>query len=327
MNQFVADFSTHLIAALEIGQKAIIAEPKTTIQNILITGLGGSGIGGTIAGQCLEQELTVPLVVCKDYFPPHFINQHTLVVVCSYSGNTEETLQAYSQAMESGAQIVCIASGGKIIDLARSNGHEHIIIPGGMPPRAMFGYSFTQLFFVLLKKGLCNNSFISQIKEAATMLDKEESAVREEAMAIAKNLLGRIAVLYSDAGYEGVCVRFRQQINENSKMLCWHHALPEMNHNELVGWVEKNHSLAVIFMRNSDDYSRTQTRIEYTKEVAKNVTPHIFEIWSKGDNKLARTLYLVHIGDWISCYLADLKGIDAVEVNVITKLKNALAGN
>jgi glucose/mannose-6-phosphate isomerase len=145
-------------------------------------------------------------------------------------------------------------------------------------------------------------------------------------MEVAKKVKGKIAVLYSDAGYEGVCVRFRQQINENSKMLCWHHALPEMNHNELVGWVEKNENLAVIFMRNNNDYIRTQTRLDYTKEVATNVTSTIIEVWSKGESKLARTLYLVHIGDWISCYLADMKGIDAVEVNVITKLKNALAG-
>nr|MBK9651999.1 bifunctional phosphoglucose/phosphomannose isomerase [Bacteroidota bacterium] len=326
MKNLVADFSAHLSAAIEIGQNAAIAKREIEIRNVLITGLGGSGIGGTIAAQCLDQELAVPVVVCKDYFPPAFINQHTLVIVCSYSGNTEETVQAFEVALKKGAQIVCVASGGKIIDLARTNGIENIIIPGGMPPRAMFGYSFTQLFFVLNKKGLCSDKFLGEINDAIKMLQANEEATQAEAMEVAKKVMGKIAVLYSDAGYEGVCVRFRQQINENSKMLCWHHALPEMNHNELVGWVEKNENLAVIFMRNNDDYIRTQTRLDYTKEVASNVTSTIIEVWSKGESKLARTLYLVHIGDWISCYLADMKGIDAVEVNVITKLKNALAG-
>lgn len=325
MKDLVADFTKHLSAALQIGKAARLQKPTTEIRNILITGLGGSGIGGTIAGQVLDQQLHVPLVVCKDYFPPAFVNEHTLVIVSSYSGNTEETLQALSIAQEKKAQIVCIASGGAVIDIATRSNIEHIVIPSGMPPRSMFGYSFTQLLFVLNAKGLCNNAFMKEIEEAIALIDSCETAIQSEAQELADQLLNKIPVLYSDAKYEGVSVRFRQQINENSKMLCWHNALPEMNHNELVGWVDANENLAVIFFRNDDDYIRTIARMEYSAEVAKQVTPHILYIYSKGNSQLARTLYLVHIGDWISCYLADKKGIDAVEVNVITKLKNKLA--
>ncbi|MBK8845644.1 MAG: hypothetical protein IPO27_03410 [Bacteroidetes bacterium] len=199
------------------------------------------------------------------------------------------------------------------------------MIPSGMPPRSMFGFSFTQLLFVLNAKGLCSDSFLKEIEEAIRMIDSCQADIRTEAQELSDKLFNKIPVIYSDAKYEGVSVRFRQQINENSKMLCWHNALPEMNHNELVGWVDANDKLAVIFFRNDDDYIRTIARMEYSAEVVKQVTPHIFYIHSKGNSQLARTLYLVHIGDWISCFLADKKGIDAVEVNVITKLKNKLA--
>jgi glucose/mannose-6-phosphate isomerase len=132
-------------------------------------------------------------------------------------------------------------------------------------------------------------------------------------------------VIYSDASFEGVAVRFRQQINENSKMLCWHHALPEMNHNELVGWTTPNDKLAVVFFRNETDYKRTQARMELTKKIVSGYTPHVFEIWSKGNTPIERTLYLVHLGDWISWYLSELKQIDATEVKVIDFLKGELA--
>ena len=120
-------------------------------------------------------------------------------------------------------------------------------------------------------------------------------------------------------------MRFRQQINENSKMLCWHHVVPEMNHNELVGWREKNEKIAVVFLRNNKDFERNQERMEFTKEVVSEYASDVVEIYSKGDYDLVRSMYLIHITDWVSFYLAELKGVDAVEVNVITKLKDKLA--
>ncbi|MBK7856538.1 MAG: hypothetical protein IPJ79_18065 [Bacteroidetes bacterium] len=135
----------------------------------------------------------------------------------------------------------------------------------------------------------------------------------------------KITVIYSAANYEGVTVRLRQQIDENSKMLCWHHVFPEMNHNELVGWTEKHDDVAVIMFRNKDDYFRTQKRMDICKEIFAKYTPHIHEIWSKGDTQLQKSMYLIHYGDWISWYIAEIKNIDAVEVNVIDYLKGELS--
>jgi glucose/mannose-6-phosphate isomerase len=228
-------------------------------------------------------------------------------------------------AMERGCTVVCVTSGGKVLEIAKEKGFDHIIIPGGMPPRACLAYSSTQLFYVLHGFGLINNGFKSDLETSIHLLDHEEEHICAEAYYLAEKLHRKVPVIYSQANYEGVCVRFRQQINENSKMLCWHHALPEMNHNELVGWTIPNDKLAVVFFRNETDYDRTKSRMELTKTIVAKHTPYIFEVYSKGESQLQRSLYLIHFGDWVSWYLSEIRNIDATEVKVIDFLKGELA--
>jgi glucose/mannose-6-phosphate isomerase len=124
---------------------------------------------------------------------------------------------------------------------------------------------------------------------------------------------------------ESVAVRLRQQINENSKVLCWHHVYPEMNHNELVGWTEKNNNLAVVFLRNKDDFKRNAVRMDITKDIYAKYTDTIIEIFSKGQTLVEKSIYLVHLSDWVSWYLSELTGADAIEVRAIDYLKSELA--
>lgn len=325
MKQLVQGFPAQLTEAIAIGEQASISKPINEIRNIIITGLGGSGIGGTMVGEMVSNECTIPITVNKDYFLPAFVNQHSLIIISSYSGNTEETVQAMEAGLKTKAKIVCITSGGKIAEMAKANSCDLITIPGEMPPRTCLGYSLTQLFFVLNKLNLIGNAFVIQLKSAIELLEKDLSTIKHEAQLVTDFLYKKTPVIYASDGYNGVATRFRQQINENSKMLCWHHVLPEMNHNELVGWAGGSASLAVIILRNKSDYSRTQARMEISKEVFTKQTPHVLEIWSKGNSQLERSLYLVHLTDWVSCYLADKKGIDAVEVNIINHLKGSLA--
>lgn len=325
MKQLVEDFPSQLKEAIEIGEKAKLSKPTATIKNILITGLGGSGIGGTIVSEIIAGECPVPVIVNKDYFIPAFVDNTTLVIVCSYSGNTEETLQALEYAIDKKAKIVCVTSGGKIAEIAKEKKFDLILIPSGMPPRACLGYSLVQLFYVLHGMGMINADFKKQLSASITLLEKEKNHIVSEASTVTDFLLGKLPVIYAVDGYNGLATRFRQQINENSKMLCWHSILPEMNHNELVGWTSPNHDLAVIILRNKQDYSRTQARIEITKEVAQKYTPHLKEVWSKGDSILERTLYLVHLTDYVSVMLAERKKIDATEVNIINHLKGQLS--
>ena len=324
MKDLVASFSNQLKEAIIIGKKASLSAPAHEIYNVLICGLGGSGIGGSIVNEMLAGEARTPIQVSKGYFIPAYVNKNTLVIISSYSGNTEETLLCFEQAIAQNAKIVCITSGGKVASIAGEKKLDLIIVPGGMPPRACLGYSLTQLLFVLYFNGICSDP-LSRLETAISLLDKEEEAIRMDAENLSTALVGKMPVIYATTYYEGVAIRFRQQLNENAKMLCWHQVIPEMNHNELVGWREKNDSISVILFRDTDEYERNNARIEINKSVISKYTPHITEIWSKGASMIEKTLYLVHLCDWISVYLADKRGYDATEINVINELKSELS--
>lgn len=324
MKALVQNFTTQLREAKAIADKAIISY-SSNIQNIVITGLGGSGIGGTIISELISDSCKVPILINKDYFLPAFVNETTLLIVSSYSGNTEETLSALQQAISKKAQIVCITSGGKVLELAKQHQFDFIEIPGGHPPRSCIGYSLVQLIKVLVAKGFADKKLFADLDKSIILLDNENTAIKTESKKIAEKLFNKICVIYSLGACEGAVVRFRQQINENSKMLCWHHVFPEMNHNELVGWKEKNDNLVVVTFHTSFDYDRTKKRYDVCKPIFEKYSNGVIDITAKGDSKLEQFLYLINIGDWISCDIADLKGIDPVEVNVINHLKSELA--
>lgn len=324
MKNLVEGFTKQLQEALDIANAAVLTQ-KHNVQNIVVTGLGGSGIGGSILSELVQSECPVPIIVNKDYFLPDFVNSNSLVIISSYSGNTEETISAMNQAIAKNAQIICVTSGGEVQAIAKKHNYDTIIIPGGNPPRSCIGYSLIQLFKIVQFNGFVKTDLLSQVQTTITLLDKEKEAIKTEATLVSKTLLHKIPVIYSLGSCEGVAVRFRQQINENSKMLCWHHTFPEMNHNELVGWTEKNNSLAVVTFRTSFDYERTVKRYDLCKELFTKYSNSVTDITAKGTSKVEQFFYLINIGDWISCYIADLKNIDAVEVNVITHLKNELA--
>lgn len=325
MRGLIEDFTLHITESLNISEAATLNPFNGKINNVLICGLGGSGIGGSIISQIVAQDAKCPITINKDYKIPGFVNENTLVVCCSYSGNTEESLEMLAQAQAENAIIACVTSGGKLEEIAKENNYNHIIIPGGHPPRGAFGFGFPPIFYLLSHYNIISNDYISQFKNAVSTINAEQENIINEAQEATEKLFNKIPVIYSDANYEGAAVRFRQQINENSKMLCWHNVIPEMNHNELVGWTKKNDDLAVVIFRNDDDYFRTQKRMEVNKTVFEKYTSTIIEIYSKGNSQLEKALYLVHIGDWISLLLGEKKGIDITEVNVITYLKGELA--
>lgn len=325
MKALIADFTKHLTEALSIGQNANLQPSGKTISNVLISGLGGSGIGGTIVAQLTDQNSSVPINVNKDYFIPSYVNESTLVIISSYSGNTEETLSAMKQACDAKAEVVCITSGGEVLQTAKDNNLNHIIIPGGMPPRACLGYSLTQLFFMLRHYGIIGSSFEGEFTKAIALLNNEEENIKQSSKELANEIYNTTPIIYTAANFEGVGIRLRQQLNENSKQLCWHQVYPEMNHNELVGWASGNDKLSVIMLRNNSDYKRTQTRFETCKGIFAKYTPNVSEVFSKGESDIERALYLIHFGDWLSWYLSELNGVDAMEIEVINYLKSELA--
>lgn len=325
MKMLVSSFTQHLRDAIHITENIILPICPEKIENVLILGMGGSGIGGSIASQVLSEELKVPVGSCKDYSIPSYVSKNTLIIASSYSGNTEETITALDEAERKTKNIVCICSGGKIKELALEKKFGLIEIPGGMPPRAAFGYSFPQLFKIFNHCNLIQWDLKKQFQTAIDLIEQSEETIRLEARKVAEIICNKLPVIYSESGYEGLCIRFRQQLNENAKKLCWHHVFPEMNHNELVGWREQAGDKVVILLRNDSDLKRNQLRMELSKEIFAKYTPSIVEIYSKGKSKLEKTLYLVHLCDWISVYVAEINKTDALEIEVINYFKNELS--
>lgn len=325
MKALVEAFPNHLREALVIGRAAQLKPTSKKIQNIVISGLGGSGIGGKIVSQIIADKSKLPITCVSDYVLPAFVNEQTLVIISSYSGDTEETVATLNEAIAKGAEIAAVTSGGKVAAYAKENGLNHIIIPGGNPPRSMFGYSSVQLFFVLRNYGVVDSSFESEVEASIALMENDMAHIRATAKSLAERIVERIPVLYSEASYEGLAIRWRQQINENSKMLCWHHVFPEMNHNELVGWTGGDNRVAVIIIRNEDDHKRSQMRMELCKKLIGEKCDTIIEVWSKGSSRIERTMYLNHIGDWLSIEMAELRNEDAVAIPAIIFLKGELA--
>jgi glucose/mannose-6-phosphate isomerase len=324
MLNLIQDFPRHIQEAITIFKGAQFSEKKE-IDNLIITGLGGSGIAGTIASEIVSRQCSVPIIVNNSYHLPAFVNERTLVIACSYSGNTEETLMCFGQAQEMGAQISVIASGGILLAKAQESNYDHIVIPGGNPPRSMLGYSLSILLLLLEAYGLVDIQAESNLQKSAKLLLKEQESIQLNAKELAVKTKNNIPVTYACAGFSGVATRWRQQFNENAKLPGWDAAVPEMNHNELVGWTGGSDTFVVYFLRSTDDFWRNQKRVEIVSELIRKQVPQVYEVWTQGVSIMEQVFYLIHLGDWISYYLSEERGVDVVDIKDINFLKSELS--
>jgi glucose/mannose-6-phosphate isomerase len=326
MYQLIKDFPQQMRHAIELGENISI---KTTfsvpIQNIVVSGMGGSGIGGDLLSELLSENLAVPIISNRGYNLPFYVGETSLLVLSSYSGNTEETLSVGQQAIARGIKPICITSGGALAEMANQNNWDLILIPSGRPPRASLGYSSIQLFYVLFKLNLIDISFKAKLIASADLMEATQSEVMIEAQSITPKLIGKILIALSEDKLSSVALRFKQQVNENSKAHLWINALPEMNHNELVAWRERNEDLAVVYLVTKDMNTRVRERMAFNRPVIEKVTPHVFEIEAKGEDTYQEHFYLIHLTDWISYYLGVAKGYDPMEIDVLIALKNHMS--
>jgi glucose/mannose-6-phosphate isomerase len=325
VKELIAGFPQHIVQALEAAETAPFRHPARRFDEVLITGLGGSGIGGSMAAEWLAGIAKLPILVNKDYALPAFADRNTLVIASSYSGNTEETVMAAREALQRGCEVAVITGGGTLLELAREHQLNALTMPGGNPPRSMLGYSLTNLLIMLHRCGLEMPDPRPLLKEAAHFLADEQPAIRTHASTLAVGLAHSTCAVYAPVGYAAVAERVRQQLNENSKMLAWNAPIPEMNHNELVGWAAGNNNFAALFLRGSAEHPRNALRAEINKQQILTKTPRVFEITAQGANHLAEMLYLVHLTDWLSWELSEIHGADIMDIAVIDFLKNSLA--
>lgn len=324
MKELISDFSKQIETALTIFEDNKQALPQLKYKNIVISGLGGSGIGGTIMKDLSFESSSIPVIINKDYQIPSFVDSETLFIASSYSGDTEETLYAVNEAMKKTSNLLFITSGGKLKKLGEEKSIPTYVIPGGNPPRACLGYSLTILICIFKDLGLMPTTSIDYLKKSISILNEKEDQIRKDALNLAKIIQSKNVIIYSDAKFEGVAVRFRQQLNENSKMLCWHHVVPEMNHNELVGWTKEMNDHVVLFLRNTSDFERNQFRIKINQDIIKGYCLNVIDVWSLGDSNIERALYTIHLLDWVSYDLSELNKVDVMQIDVINFLKGKL---
>ena len=324
MEKLIQDFSKQMEEAIAIGSKAVFTKPENEIRNVCLIGLGGSAFGGEVAKNYIADQCAVPFDIQRDYTIPGYVSKHTLLIASSYSGNTEETLSALEAAMARGPKVVIVTSGGKILEIAKEKGYDHIVLPGGYPPRTAAGFSIIQQLFVLRGMGLIKN-FDKHLAEAVDVVKNFDG--HEDARLIAEQCFQKLPVLYSSPAFESISIRWRQQIEENSKQLAFHHVIPEMNHNELVGW--KNplgllEDIVVLMLRSKHDHKRNAIRMDISRDLITEYAESVVEIKAEGKSHLAQLFFLLHLGDWVSLYLAELNKEEATPVKVIDYLKGEL---
>ncbi len=306
---------------------------KRKYDTVVVAGMGGSAIGGDIAGSYFLGQLPAPLVVLRDYDVPAFVSEKTLFIAVSYSGNTEETLTALNEARKNGSDAVCIGSGGIMADLSLSESLPFVSVPGGMPPRCAVAYLATSIILVI------SNAFnipgsAEEIEEAGAVLKqmKEElgpsrSARDNPAKSIASKFTHRLPFVYSSSRFtDPVARRWSTQMNENAKTLCHHSMLPELDHNEIVGWGiprDVSYESCVVFLDPGNLSVRHKKRLKVTGDVISQMaTVEIVE--AKGSGRLSRLFSLVYVGDYVSFYLAMLNGVDPTPIERIDYLKRKL---
>ena len=329
MKRILGDFPKHIEDAVRLGKAAKIPFKATAIRNVVVTGLGGSAIGGDLLRSYTAGEIAVPFAVNRHYVLPECVKKDSLVIVSSYSGDTEETIAAYLDARKRKAMSMAITSGGETERMAKKFSQPIIKIPKGFPPRTALAYSFFPMLIALTKMKLISSKD-SDIAETIALLKKKAKIYESldnynPALELAKQLYNKLVIVYSSCDtLDAVNLRWRGQIAENAKQLAFGHVLPEMNHNELVGWKGLQRimsEMAVVFLRDKDDHERVQTRMKITKGIVSEFANRVIEVPSEGRSSLARIFSLIYLGDWTSYYLALLNGVDPTPVRIIDYLK------
>ncbi|MEE9525377.1 MAG: bifunctional phosphoglucose/phosphomannose isomerase [Candidatus Woesearchaeota archaeon] len=287
--------------------------PKKKYSNICVCGMGGSGIGGELLKPLAKKQ---EIITHHDYGLPNKVNSKSLVIVVSYSGNTEESLSAFTEAKKRKAKVVSITSGGKLAEKDK----QAIIIPSGYEPRAAIGYLFLTIVAVLSNNKLIPNQS-SSISEAIKLLDAKITS--RIAFLLAKKIIGTIPIYYINGEIGAVAYRMKTQINENSKQPGFYHVFPEMNHNEILGFKRLGKKVTAVFILDSKDPVKIKKRMDITKKLIKNQT-NVEEIQVKGKSLLARMLTTIYVGDLTSYYLALMNKEDPTPIPLINELKKKL---
>ena len=306
------------------------------VDNIIICGMGGSAISGDIIQFLLKNTFNIPIYVNREYSIPKWANKDTLVISQSYSGNTEETLSSFKNAFQKKCKLVGISSGGKLKEYCNNRQVQHIEIPSGFAPRAATAYMLFTPIYYLVKCGLLKSNINADVEEALEVVEiiseNNNKNIPDEnnlAKQIASKIFGTIPQIYGWDIYSPIAKRWSNQFNENSKIVSGYDIVPECNHNDIVGWsqnLDKSKNFSCILFRDKKLESiYLSTRLNFMKKLFANVAGNLVEIEINAKKPLAKMMYSMYIGDFVSCYLGVLREMDPTPVDVIVELKDALS--
>lgn len=304
--------------------------------SIIVLGLGGSGVSGDIVSAVLAPECLIPVIVSKQYELPNFVNSKTLVVACSYSGTTEETLSAVKTAQAKNAPMIVVCSGGELANIAKNSTSPTVAYdaPDSLQPRAGMGALVTPVLVALDKLGLYKNGIVD-VESAIKAVKKRRDECQDRnsvntATELVKKISTTIPLIYGGGALGAVAAyRFKCDVNENAKIPAYWHYYPELNHNEIVGYGQNGDVTRQIFtlieLRHDYEHKQVQRRFEISRELIRETLHDILEVRAQGDTPFAQLVDLTYVGSLTSVYMALEAGVDPGPVDIIWELKNALS--
>ena len=337
MYKSITDFSEHIKESFDFfKENSSLTKNYNDINNIMILGMGGSIITGLLMKELLKNDLDIPIEVNQGYNIPKWVNNKTLILACSYSGNTEETLISCEECFKKTSNVIGISKGGKLFDLLKNKAsNEYVKMPDGLQPRAALGFSFSLMLILLNKLQIVGDSFIKDLKNSIPDLAEKTKVYSLKdssnvAYSTANKIYNKNPLIYAEEGiFNIIGYRFKCQLVENSKVLAFNNAVPEMNHNEIEAYtntVNIKDNFVVIWINDSSYHDRNTKRIKIVTNIWRNKVKEqlLLEVEENSDNKILKYLSYIHLVDWISYHAAILNKVDPSIIPNINELKKSL---
>ena len=320
----ILDIPNHIRDAIWRTDSArLVARPSA---GFMVCGMGGSAIGGELARGFLGERLTGPMVVVRSYRLPRWVNADWGVLGSSYSGDTEETFSAFSEAGAVGAHRWVVGTGGKLGEYAREQGIGFVGLPGYFQPRMTVAYMTVAASLVANLAGVAPD-VRDELNETADFLDGSKDELQELAADLALGMDGMPLVVHGVDRTVPVARRWANQFNENTKQFAFPAEIPEANHNLMEAWAAGDGGFGAVFLLDRDQTPRERQRIELTAEAVRRTGASVFSVETRGETPADRLLWAVMLGDLISINLAEQRGVDPLPVNEIVDFKNRLGAH
>lgn len=308
-------------------------KPQREIKNVIVTGMGGSALGALLAKTWPGVDL--PLEIVRGYELPSYVGQNSLVVASSYSGNTEETLSALTDAEAKDAMVVAITHGGQLAEVVDAKGYPIYELPSVSQPRYGVFYNLTALVELLVDCNLLPAEKLAELRSQADWLKTQIEAwlptiatSKNYAKQIAQEAIGKSIVIYAGPKLAAAAYKWKIDFNENAKQIAWWNQYPEFNHNELLGWTKQppEKPYCVIQLRSNLEQPQILKRFAVSNRLLSGTMPAPIVVSPKGDSLIQQLLWSVALGDFVSLYAAILSGQDPTPIDLLDKLKNSLKG-